>query len=288
MVVEPLLIPLGASGSGRTPGILKFLYFWAAGWAIINLGFLGLMPWHIKVLALAMFIPWLPFVGGIVFLRRVYGDKPYLEFSDSAVAFRAKAAPCEVLWRDATSLFVPAKFGAIKAKLFPRILILRTDHVVEPSGFGRVGTVIGLQPGASTVPTEIQYVTELIRRAPARIVDPEVPLLLGLALRASGKGLESLNPADSAIRELLRHPAPEAAPVTAPFEYFLGNIEKGRAQCEAGLETEPGAWDLLLCRALCERALGDEAAWRASLVAALAASPPAEVAPVLALAAGGA
>jgi hypothetical protein len=233
-----------------------------------------------------MFLPWLPFAGATLFLRGVYRDKPSLEFTDSMVAFRAKAAPCEVLWRDATSLFMPAKFGAIKAMSFPRMLILRTDHVVEPSAFGRVGTVIGLQPGAGELETEVQYLTELIRRAPARIVDPEVPLLLGLALRLSARHMPSLNPADSTVRELLGHPTPENAPITAPFEYFLGNVGKAKDQCDAGMKAEPNAWDLLLCRALCERALGSEDAWRASMSAAAAADPPPEVGPVLAYAAG--
>jgi hypothetical protein len=76
------------------------------------------------------------------------------------------------------------------------------------------------------------------------------------------------------------------AAITAPFEYFLGNVEKARAQCLAGLKAEPNAWELLLCRALCERALGDGASAGASMTVAAAADSPSEVAPVLAHAAG--
>jgi len=161
-----------------------------------------------------------------------------------------------------------------------RILSLRFDSPDERELRLHVRRVSAEAMGA--------ILTELLAHCPASAIDIEVPALDALTSSVIARNrrvatqVNTLVATDSVLHGILKRQEPQDASVTAPFEYFLGNIDKARAHCAAGLSLESNAWDLLLCRALCERSLGDEAAYRESLRAALEASPPPEVAPVLA------
>lgn len=88
----------------------------------------------------------------------------------------------------------------------------------------------------------------------------DVVLLLGLVRcivaqrqrAGEGAGIEELSKYDGVIRNMLQSIDAAAAPITGPWEYFLGDPEKAKAECEASLQADSGAWDLLLCCALCQ------------------------------------
>ena len=163
------------------------------------------------------------------------------------------------------------------------------------------GSRLDLEISAVGADTQLAHMAALVAqaqgsKAPAQDLADRtsavfVPVILLLALsrrvlrqRDGAKvaaEITRLTPSDPGIRAL-RESSGAMPGITAPFEYFIGDSEKARAQCAAGLSIEPNAWDLLLCRALCARSLGEEAAYRESLRATLEASPPPEVAPVLA------
>jgi len=287
---DPVVIPLGTKPSSAT-ALLPFMYTLALAIGLTGIGFLVFLPGHLKWVSLSIFSVLLIYMLGVLFLRSIMLHAPSLEFTDWSVALKSPTVNSEVFWRDATSLSLARSVGGAKARPFPVAVVLKPEGRMNLGGLGRGGSILALQVGGDVEPEiEEQFVSELVRRTPAAIVDVELPVLHSM-LRAivSSRLLADdeavswrLNPADSGVQRGLRNADPRDAHITAPFEYFLGNIEKARRQCAAGLSLGPNAWDLLLCRALCERSLGDEAAYRELLRASLEASPPPEVALVLA------
>jgi hypothetical protein len=260
--------------------------------AVVNvvISWVALQPPQSTALAIGTWFPWLPFALFTVFFCVVAFSYPAFEFSSDRVVLRHSVLSKVILRTEVERLSVVRRYGDEAATPFPAMVMLESSR---PGGLldGSRAPVIAFQPGNLHSPELVETVLfELVAHCPPERVDPEVILVLALshrvddsAIGAFAGAVRPFDPHDPVVDRLLTQ-ASTRAPAIAIFEYFLGNIERARFLGVQGLSVEPGAWDLLLCRALCERSLGDAAAYRLSLAAALAASPPPEIAPVLACA----
>jgi len=215
----------------------------------------------------------------IVVLSRI-GSGPVMVLSEESIAVQGGLSKSSIPWGVVASVDL-SEGSPIRG--FPRALCVRSAADFD--------AVLSIRLGRIAPPEVVgPLLCEIFRHCPVSRIDAEVVLLYALSSRVAGHNaqasrgvrVKTLGVTDSAVRRILVSPSADSMVMSALFEYFSGNIEKARSHCTAGLALEPNAWDLLLCQALCERSLGEATEYRESLRASLEASPPPEVAPVLA------
>lgn len=270
-------------------------FMWLCGlWAAINVGFflMDLTLWPLDralVLGFAVFLPWLPFLGATLLFRAVSRSRPAIEFSDERVVLTSFMSDATLDWEKASRLYMPRKLGSLKGDSFPVGVVLERRGQGAPSAWD---PPVAIRPSGGRPETLDEIVTQFVRHVPPRIVDPEIVLFLGLARRIvahgsrpdEGGAISHISPFEHTIMRFRQSSDARFAAIVAPVEYFMGQYDKALAMSTAGLSAHAGDWELLLCAALCHKALGDDAASRAALESASATAPPADLKGVLAAA----
>lgn len=284
-----LTIPLGRPQTAAK-GCLPWLYAGIVIWVLLDiifgaLNYFILGPSKVPGLAVAGLLPILPFGAFVLYLRSVsIQPVPAVELSNHGVVLLNSGSATRIDWSSVTRVRLMREYDGAAVEPFPAL-------VIEGAGARHMPPDrIALQPAGFPTPEVLQQcLFELLGDCPRGTLDVEVALLLGLVQRIvlqreqahQGEAITAVSPIERTVLLMRRANAASTAPVIAPFEYFLGNVEKARGQCVMGLASEPRAWDLLLCKSLCERALGDDGAYRILLGGALEASSRVDLAAVL-------
>jgi hypothetical protein len=114
--------------------------------------------------------------------------------------------------------------GAIQSQPFPVMVALQRAGQKTPTVWSDMP--VWIQPGESATPELERAVTELVRRASAQIVDPEVILFLSAVRRALGSHgvdgtLQAVPWMDASARARFER-EPATAIVPAMLDYFNG------------------------------------------------------------------
>jgi hypothetical protein len=236
-------------------------------------------PVH-SALVLGPFLPLLPFAAFVAWYWSFAFTHSVLEMSADGIVLRNGIQDQRMPWQGIGRVFAPRSYGQVQVEPFPALIVMESAQ----RGAGTSAhdpESMAVQPGQFASLDELRGVLErLLSNSPPATVHPDVALLYALALRAQDLAQQedavdaaALDPGHVLVRRWLASASPENAGVTAPFEYFLGNEEKALGQCADGLKLAGTAWDLLLCRSLCEQALGHSEQAADSLKAAVAAAP---------------
>lgn len=252
---------------------LVALYVIAGLWAAMNVaffiaGFFFLQPNKALIAGLAGFVPWLPFVAVVAFVRWKARTPRVIRFDDDGFTVEYGLDASRFRWDTIESVALSREqVDGLEAEPFPRILVVRE----RPTQGATLGRSLSIQPGL--VPT-LEAVCVLLSRcvdsAPPCAVDLEAVLLLALLRRmevaadALDHGVVGLAPnlPSTTVRSQLTTTKQEDPAINAMFRYFSGDTDTAIAL----MAGEPhDTWDLRLCQALCARERCDQGAYRASL-----------------------
>jgi hypothetical protein len=262
LAVDELTIPLGAPPfSRRTAG---FFGWFAALWALMNVALTAWAfsamssPGRAFTLGVLSFLVWSPFFGAYLLIRAGSRIQPRIEFNDHRVTLSGFLTSSTVEWANVGRLYMTRRIGSVRSGGALPALVL------ERSGQGVVtlwgDAPIAIQPDAVSPGSLHAVVEEMMRRVPASAIDPDVALLFGLDGLADESG---------SLR-------------SAVLEYFAGRFSTALAVANSAVAAGAARWELLLCAALCQRALGDQGEYFSLLAATTSATPPSDVGRVLA------
>jgi hypothetical protein len=266
-----------------------FVWF-AAAWAAMNLGFAvwGLTifaPDRAFTLCVASFLPWAPFFLATLMIRSASRTETVLSVDSAGASMRGFLTDVSISWQDVAHVCLARVIAGRTAEPLPAVAVLRA-HQNPADRFDRCLTVVanGVQP------EDVDgLLTQILRYAPRATVDPEVVLLAALARQAVQHSatvgepgrIRTLSPFDPIVLHMRQAASPAAPQIVAPMEYLLGNCAKAKSESESGEPAAIACWDMLLCRALCARQLGDRDGYQRLLRAAADSAPGEFAAPLL-------
>lgn len=255
MVPARVRLPLESGSSEWARRILPFLYFWAVAWVLLGFVSFVILPTRLRFFVFFLMLIPVPLLIGIALVRIVMLDDPYVEISDSAIEMVQRPVRTRVAWEDVAGVCVSLSHKA--AQTFP-VVILEPRAVTEPTMIRPYGSRVLIQPSAIDPLSLATSLQAIMRRVPPEAVDIRIPLLLSLAQSIANADLKArvISRNDSELRRVLDRPNQFPPSLAGPLLYFTGNFSEALELCERGDGSEPEAWALLLCRAACERDLG--------------------------------